>query len=132
MKSNTSMTDAAKLKQELAALKFAICPHVSLQKLAQRTFDAEFERDVAKVNEREMSEAFRKEIAKSAALRTENGRMRVLLIRANKWLRMIDERRAEVPQWLRHGADPHQLRKDINAALNNAARAAIAKAEGAK
>ena len=69
MKSNTPMTDAAKLEQELEALKFAISPHVSLQKLAQRAFDAEFERDIAKVNEREMTEAFHKEMAENATLR---------------------------------------------------------------
>ena len=75
--------------------------------------------ELAAANEK--SERYRlvtlKQDAENEALQTESGKLRVLLIRANKWVRIIDARRNEVPQWLRHDGDPHQLRADINAAL---------------
>lgn len=39
---------------------------------------------------------------------------------AVKWLIMIDERRSDVPQWLRHDADPRPLRMKIQKLLKDA------------
>lgn len=36
-----------------------------------------------------------------------------LLTSALKWVRMIEERAEDVPQWFRHDADPKPLRKAI-------------------
>lgn len=37
-----------------------------------------------------------------------------LLAAANKWVRMVEERREDVPHWFRHGADPTPLRRAID------------------
>ncbi len=42
-------------------------------------------------------------------------RARELLLSANKWVRLVEERAP--PAWLRHDADPTPLRKTIDAFL---------------
>lgn len=65
---------------------------------------------------------FEKEVAQLhadlAAARADSERLKGLLVSAQKWLRMIDERRDEIPGWFRHDADPRPLIKAIDAARN--------------
>ena len=42
-----------------------------------------------------------------------------MLMAANGWLRMIEDRRDEVPGWFRHDADPKPTRKQIDAFLSS-------------
>jgi len=53
-------------------------------------------------------------------LKQRNAELVAALRSAVKWLIMIDERRSDVPQWLRHDADPRPLRMKIEKLLKDA------------
>ncbi len=58
--------------------------------------------------------------ARVADLQQLNRELVAALQSAVKWLIMIDERRSDVPQWLRHDADPRPLRMKIEKLLKEA------------
>lgn len=57
------------------------------------------------------------EASRLATIKRELEDAKSLLVRANKWVSMIEDRREDAPQWFRHDADPEPLRKEIDAFL---------------